>query len=189
MINFVRVVGFVLVCSISLSSMEIDNIQDKLKSCQNYKEDNDMQQGIINWIGAVDSIEGCDEKKINFILSNKNRLTVKSNLSLLKSHYEFCDGVVALGEAFKLRESKISKMKKTCDNRNKKSINYAEKIKKLNNSYQQDKKALLLLKKKKEKIDDILRQKNKEAKRLENKIEKLEDRVKKIESVLREFEQ
>jgi len=189
MVNFVRVVGVLLVCSIGLSSTEIDNIHYKLKSCKNYKKDNDIQQGILNWMDAVDSIEGCDEKKINFILSNKNRLTVKSNLSLLKSQYEFCDGVVALGEAFKLRESKILKMKKTCNNRNKKAINYAEKIKKLNDSYQQDKQSLAFLKKEKQRVDSIIITKNKEAKKLENRIEKVESRIKKIESTLRELEQ
>jgi len=181
-----RLTGVVLVCSISLFSTDIGA---QLKGCQNYSEENDMQQGIFDWIASVDNIHQCDMKQINFILLNKNRLTVKSNLSLLKSNYEFCDGVQSLGKAFNKREFRLKNMKKTCDNRNKKSIDYAKKIKRLNKSYQQDKRTLVSLKMRKKKVDSILEVKNREAIKLENNIEKIENRIKKIESALREFEQ
>lgn len=186
---FFKITSIMLVCSIALFSIEMDSIHNQLKSCQNYKKDNDMQQGVFDWISSVDNIKQCDMKQIDFILSNRNRLTVKSNLTLLKSHYEFCKGIESLDRAFKVRESRLSNMKKNCNNRNKKAINYAEKIKNLNDSYQQDKQSLAFLKKEKQKVDSIIRAKNKEAKKLENKIEKVEDRIKKIESTLIELEQ
>ena len=186
LIMIFKLTSVLLICSISLFSTEIGDIHNQLKSCSNYNKDNDMQQGIFNWIKSVDNIRGCDMKQINFIMSNKNRLTVKSNLSLLKSQYEFCDGIENLGDAFNQRESKLKNMRKRCD---KNSIDYIQKIKKLNNRYQKEKQRLSSLQIKKEKVEKILKIKNKESSKLENEIDKLENRIKKIESALREFEQ
>ena len=181
-----KLTSMLLICSISLFSTEIGAIDNQLKSCQNYNKDNDMQQGIFNWIKSVDNIRQCDMKQINFIISNRNRLTVKSNLSLLKSQYEFCDGVESLGNAFNQREAKLINMRKSCD---KNSIDYIQKIKKLNNRYQKEKQRLSFLQIKKEKVDNRLKIKNEESSKLGNEIDELENRIKKIESALREFEQ
>ena len=184
-----RLTSMLLFYSISLFSTEIGVIHNQLKSCQNYNKNNDMQQGVFNWIASVDNIKGCDIKQINFILLNKNRLTVKSNLSLLKSNYEFCDGIENLGKAFNAREFRLKNMKKTCDNSNIKKIDYAKKIKEMNRNYQEAKENLIFLKRKKEKIDSVLEVKNKEAIELKNNIEKIKNRIKKIEGTLRELEQ
>jgi len=105
----------ILIFSMNLFSSEIYSIQNQLKECKNYNENDSMQQGVFDWIDSVDNIEECNMKQIEFILSNRNRLTVKSNLSLLKSQYEFCDGIMALGNAFDSREFELSKMKRTCN--------------------------------------------------------------------------
>ena len=181
-----KLTSMLFVCSISLFSIEIGAISNQLKTCRNYNKDKDIQQGIFNWIKSVDNIRQCDMKQITFLISNKNRLTVKSNLSLLKSQYEFCEGVESLGDAFKQREAKLISMRKSC---NKKSINYIQKIKKLNNRYQKEKQRLSSLKIKKEKVDNKLKISKEESSKLGNEIDELKNRIKKIESALRELEQ
>ena len=111
-----KIIGIMLIYSINLFSIEIDSIYDELKECQNYQEEDSTREGIFNWISSVNSIDTCDMEQINFLLSNRNRLTVKSNLSLLKSNYEFCEGVESLGRAFQQGESKLLNMKKNCKN-------------------------------------------------------------------------
>ena len=96
-----KIIGIMLIYSINLFSIEIDSIDDELKECQNYQEKDSTREGIFNWISSVNSIDTCDMEQINFLLSNRNRLTVKSNLSLLKSNYEFCEGVESLEGLFK----------------------------------------------------------------------------------------
>ena len=115
---FFKFTVIVLFCSISLFSMEMDDIYNTLRECQNYSEEDSLQQGIFDWIVSVDNVEECDMKQINFLSSNRNRLTVKGNLALLKSKYEFCNGVQNLGRAFKERESKLLDMKKNCKGHN-----------------------------------------------------------------------
>jgi len=181
-----RITSTIVLCSMASLSTEMDIVHNELKKCQNYQKDSKTQQGIFDWIASVDNIKTCNIKQINFVMSNKNRLTVKSNLSLLKSQYEFCDGVESLGNVFNQRESKLINMRKSCD---KNSIDYIQKIKKLNNRYKKEKQRLSALKIKKEKVDNTLKIKNKESSKLGNEIYKLENRIKKIESALREFEQ
>ena len=113
--NF-KIIGIILIYSINLFSIEMDFVYNELKECQNYQDEDNAREGIFDWINSVDNIEQCDMEQIDFISSNRNRLTVKSNLSLLKSKYEFCDGVESLGRAFQQRESKILDMKKNCKN-------------------------------------------------------------------------
>jgi len=117
-----RIVGSVILFSIASFSVDIEYLDNELRECQNYTEENSLRQGIFDWIASVDNIEECNMEQINFFLSNKIRLTVKSNLSLLKSKYEFCDGVENLGRAFTHRESKLSDMKENCKHDNLSSL-------------------------------------------------------------------
>lgn len=111
-----KIIGIMLLYSINLFSIEIDSIYDELKECPNYQEEDNIREGIFNWISSVNSSDTCDMEQINFLSSNRNRLTIKTNLSLLKSKYEFCEGVENLGKAFQEGESKLSEMKIICNN-------------------------------------------------------------------------
>jgi len=117
-----RTVGSIILFSTAIFSVDMGYVDNELRECQNYSEVDSLQQGIFDWIASVDNIEECNIEQINFLSSNRNRLTVKSNLSLLKSKYEFCNGVESLGRAFTQRESKLSNMKENCKGHNLNSL-------------------------------------------------------------------
>lgn len=108
----VKILLIVLFFLKNISVYSDDGISDrKLSDCEHYKIDNTEQIDILTWFFAVDSVDKCDEKAIDSLLSLGTISSINSNFSLLRLRYKFCNGVISLKNVYNEKYIQLKALK------------------------------------------------------------------------------